>query len=83
VIKQSADLQNVVSNRKGRPSKLKPTNSSSGNNVNHRQQRKRNLADVLLPSTSKITSIVVDRVASLGSDDKLIESDDDLSLLRA
>jgi hypothetical protein len=77
VIKQSTDLQNVVSNRKGRPSKLK----SNNNNTTARQQQKRNLADVLLPSTSKLTSIVVDRVTSLGSDDKLIESDDDLSLI--
>ncbi len=75
VIKQSADLQNVVpNNRKGRPKLLKSNNNTT------RQQRKRNLADVLLPSTSKLTSIVVDRVTSLGSD-KLIESDDDLSLI--
>ena len=45
------------------------------------KQRKRNLVDELLPSTSKLTSIVVDRVTSLGSDDKLIESDEDLSLI--
>lgn len=40
------------------------------------------MVDELLPSTSKLTSIVVDRVTiSLGSDDKLIESDEDLSLI--
>lgn len=82
VIKQSADLQNVVPNtRKGRPSKLKSNNNNTTATINNKQ-RKRNLVDELLPSTSKLTSIVVDRVTiSLGSDDKLIESDEDLSLI--